>query len=58
MRSRNQEMQALKAIFRFSVNILTKYEDNNGNTENCLEVSGETLEARQVLGPLSDIAES
>ena len=30
------------------MNILTKYENNNGGTDNCLEVSGETLEARQV----------
>jgi len=41
-----------KSIFtdgiRFSVNILTKYENNNGSTENCLEASGETLEARKV----------
>jgi len=35
-------------IPKFSVNILTKYENNNGSTENCLEASGETLEARKV----------
>jgi len=35
-------------IPKFSVNILTKYENNNGSTENCLNVSGETLDARQV----------
>ena len=30
------------------MNILTKYENNNGSTENCLEASGETLDARKV----------
>lgn len=33
---------------RFSVNILTKYENNNGSTDNCLDSSSETLEARVV----------
>jgi len=35
-------------IPRFSVNILTKYENNNGCTENCLNASGETLDSRIV----------
>jgi len=35
-------------IPKFSVNILTKYENNNGSTENCLGAEGEALEARQV----------
>lgn len=35
-------------IPKFSVNILTKYENNNGSTENCLEAKGETLDSRQV----------
>jgi len=35
-------------IPRFAVNILTKYEDNNGSTENCLNSSGETLDRRIV----------
>jgi len=35
-------------IPKFSVNILTKYEDNNGSTENCLNLDCETLAARQV----------
>jgi len=30
------------------VNILTKYEDNNGSTENCLNSTGETLDRRIV----------
>ena len=41
---------------RFSINILTKYENNNGSTENCLEASGETLEARKVLFSLQIVA--
>merc|ERR1719282_1184580 len=32
----------------FSVNILTKYENNNGCTENCLNLSKEVLEQRTV----------
>ena len=28
----------------FSVNILTKYENNNGSTDNCLDQSKEVLE--------------
>jgi len=32
----------------FSVNILTKYENNNGSTENCLNQSKEVLETRVV----------
>jgi len=35
-------------IPRFAVNILTKYEDNNGSTENCLNSSVETLDRRIV----------
>lgn len=35
-------------IPRFSVNILTKYENNNGSTENCLNSSSETLDHRIV----------
>jgi len=35
-------------IPRFSVNILTKYENNNGSTDNCLDSSSETLDARVV----------
>jgi len=35
-------------ISSFSVNILTKYENNNGSTENCLEQSEEVLEQRTV----------
>jgi hypothetical protein len=35
-------------IPRFAVNILTKYEDNNGCTENCLNSSVETLDRRIV----------
>jgi len=33
---------------RFSVHILTKYENNNGSTENCLGCSQESLKVRQV----------
>jgi len=33
---------------RFSVNINTRYEDNNGSTENCLNCSEEILKIRQV----------
>jgi len=32
----------------FSVNILTKYENNNGSTENCLNLSKEVLEQRTI----------
>lgn len=35
-------------ISSFSVNILTKYENNNGSTENCLNQSSEMLEQRTV----------
>jgi len=35
-------------IPRFAVNILTKYENNNGSTENCLNASHETLNHRIV----------
>jgi len=35
-------------IPRFAVNILTKYENNNGSTENCLNSSSETLDHRIV----------
>ena len=42
------EVNILIDDFRFSINILTKYENNNGSTENCLEASGETLKARKV----------
>jgi len=35
-------------IPKFSVNILTRYENNNGSTDNCLKTSGEVMEARQV----------
>jgi len=35
-------------IPRFAVNILTKYEDNNGSSENCLNTSGVILENRIV----------
>lgn len=35
-------------IPRFSVNILTKYEDNNGCSENCLNTTQETLDQRLV----------
>jgi len=33
---------------RFSANILTRYEDNNGSSENCLNCDEETLKARIV----------
>jgi len=35
-------------IPRFAVNILTKYENNNGSTENCLNAASETLDHRIV----------
>jgi len=35
-------------IPRFSVNILTKYENNNGSSENCLNSTKETLDQRVV----------
>jgi len=35
-------------IPRFSANILTKYEDNNGSSENCLNSSEEVLNCRTV----------
>jgi len=35
-------------IPRFSVHILTRYENNNGSTENCLDVSKEVLDSRVV----------
>ena len=44
----NDESFQCSFIPRFSVNILTKYENNNGCTENCLNASGVTLDSRIV----------